>query len=106
MKIFGITKHLNRGGRARILALSLFILILSVFSCANDAVIDDFTNPVISDSAEKIIFSGSLRLDGAVPQALTKISNESEVTGRSAFPSVVTSETSDVKYYKCQSYRS
>lgn len=99
MKIFGITKHLNRGGRARILALSLFILILSVFSCANDAVIDDFTNPVISDSAEKIIFSGSLRLDGAVPGALSKISNESEVTGRSAFPSLVTSETSDVKYY-------
>lgn len=99
MKIFEITKHLNRGGRARILALSLFILILSVFSCANDAVIDDFTNPVISDSAEKIIFSGSLRFDGAVPQALSKISNESEVTGRSAFPSQVTSETSDVKYY-------
>ena len=99
MKIFGITKHLNRGGRARILALSLFILILSVFSCANDAVIDDFTNPAISDSAEKIIFSGSLNIEGAVPGALSKISNESEVTGRSAFPSVVTSETSDVKYY-------
>ncbi len=99
MKIFGITKHLNRGGRARILALSLFILILSVFSCANDAVIDDFTNPVISDSAEKIIFSGSLNIEGACPGALSKISNESEVTGRSAFPSLVTSETSDVKYY-------
>lgn len=99
MKIFEITKHLNRGGRARILALSLFILILSVFSCANDAVIDDFTNPVISDSAEKIVFSGSLNIEGTVPGALSKISNESEVTGRSAFPSLVTSETSDVKYY-------
>ena len=81
------------------MALSLFILILSVFSCANDAAIDDFTNPAISDSAEKIVFSGSLNIEGAVPGALSKISNESEVTGRSAFPSIVTSETSDVKYY-------
>lgn len=91
LKVFGFKKPLIKVRARALLALALILSVFSLFSCANDVDIDDFYNPEAANPAERVVFSGQLNLDGAVPQALTKI-YKSEIIGRAALPSVLNAD--------------
>ena len=92
-KVFGITKRLNRGGRRAAIALLLCLSVFNLFSCVNDVdLIEDLCAPEASSSAERMIFSGLVNVDGAVPKAVTNVV-QSENIGRAAIPSFMISDS-------------